>query len=274
MLCGVDIVGIGEPENSALLDRIAAATGADPAGILVNARCARLRADPDRDGRSCGQQLFPDATPWDWEQGWTASGALPASLPPAAPPPRPARTLELADQLDARLDRPLRRVRPQDHRHRPGLRDQVGHGVARVELPAALGVVLGARQIAEASRSCSRARRCRRSGERALISSPVSKNISMFIAAITMSLMRIAWMWRSQVGCPCLDRVDQLPRPVLVLLRRRGSPTPARRRRAAPRAVLLPVREDRSRLVERRQLDVVERDRGLGRGEVGAGVAV
>ena len=36
MLCGVDIVGIGEPENSALLDRIAAATGADPAGILVN----------------------------------------------------------------------------------------------------------------------------------------------------------------------------------------------------------------------------------------------
>ena len=36
VLCGVDIVGIGEPEISALLDRIAAATGADPAGILVN----------------------------------------------------------------------------------------------------------------------------------------------------------------------------------------------------------------------------------------------
>jgi neutral ceramidase len=36
VLCGVDIVGIGEPEISLLLDRIAEATGADPAGILVN----------------------------------------------------------------------------------------------------------------------------------------------------------------------------------------------------------------------------------------------
>jgi hypothetical protein len=36
VLCGVDIVGIGEPEISALLDRIAQAAGADPAGILLN----------------------------------------------------------------------------------------------------------------------------------------------------------------------------------------------------------------------------------------------
>jgi neutral ceramidase len=36
VLCGVDIVGIGEPEISLLLDRIAARTGADPAGVLVN----------------------------------------------------------------------------------------------------------------------------------------------------------------------------------------------------------------------------------------------
>lgn len=36
VLCGVDIVGIGEPEITVLLDRIADATGADPAGILVN----------------------------------------------------------------------------------------------------------------------------------------------------------------------------------------------------------------------------------------------
>ena len=36
VLCGVDIVGIGEPEISVLLDRVAEATGADPAGILVN----------------------------------------------------------------------------------------------------------------------------------------------------------------------------------------------------------------------------------------------
>ena len=36
VLCGVDIVGIGEPEITRLLDRIADATGADPAGILLN----------------------------------------------------------------------------------------------------------------------------------------------------------------------------------------------------------------------------------------------
>ncbi len=36
VLCGVDIVGIGEPEISVLLDRVARATGADPAGILLN----------------------------------------------------------------------------------------------------------------------------------------------------------------------------------------------------------------------------------------------
>jgi neutral ceramidase len=36
VLCGVDIVGIGEPEISHLLDRVAAATGAAPAGILLN----------------------------------------------------------------------------------------------------------------------------------------------------------------------------------------------------------------------------------------------
>jgi hypothetical protein len=36
VVCGVDIVGIGDPELSALLDRVAHATGADPAGILLN----------------------------------------------------------------------------------------------------------------------------------------------------------------------------------------------------------------------------------------------
>ena len=36
VICGVDIVGIGEPEISALLDRVAAATGADPDAILLN----------------------------------------------------------------------------------------------------------------------------------------------------------------------------------------------------------------------------------------------
>ena len=33
VLCGVDIVGIGEPEISVLLERVAQATGADPDGI-------------------------------------------------------------------------------------------------------------------------------------------------------------------------------------------------------------------------------------------------
>lgn len=36
VLCGVDIVGIGEPEITVLLDRIVARTGADPAGVLLN----------------------------------------------------------------------------------------------------------------------------------------------------------------------------------------------------------------------------------------------
>jgi neutral ceramidase len=64
VLCGVDIVGIGEPEITVLLDRIADATGADPAGILVNWNHTHLSVvggawggecagphDPERDAR-------------------------------------------------------------------------------------------------------------------------------------------------------------------------------------------------------------------------------
>jgi neutral ceramidase len=36
VLCGVDIVGIGEPEISRLVDRVATVTGADPAGVMLN----------------------------------------------------------------------------------------------------------------------------------------------------------------------------------------------------------------------------------------------
>ncbi len=36
MLCGVDIVGIVDPQIEPLIGRVAAATGADPAGILLN----------------------------------------------------------------------------------------------------------------------------------------------------------------------------------------------------------------------------------------------
>jgi hypothetical protein len=36
VLCGVDIVGLDEPELSVLLERVAAATGADEVGILLN----------------------------------------------------------------------------------------------------------------------------------------------------------------------------------------------------------------------------------------------
>src|SRR5436190_19306040 len=36
VLCGVDIVGIGEPEISRLVARVAAAVGADEAGVLLN----------------------------------------------------------------------------------------------------------------------------------------------------------------------------------------------------------------------------------------------
>lgn len=64
VLCGVDIVGIGEPEISALLERVAQATGADPAGILLNWNHTHLSVvggswggecagppDPERDRR-------------------------------------------------------------------------------------------------------------------------------------------------------------------------------------------------------------------------------
>ncbi len=36
VLCGVDIVGIGEPEISRLVERVAEATGIDPAGVMLN----------------------------------------------------------------------------------------------------------------------------------------------------------------------------------------------------------------------------------------------
>jgi len=36
VLCGVDVVGIGEPDISRLIDRVAEATGADPSGVLLN----------------------------------------------------------------------------------------------------------------------------------------------------------------------------------------------------------------------------------------------
>jgi hypothetical protein len=36
VVCGVDIAGIGEPEATRLVERVAEATGADPAGVLLN----------------------------------------------------------------------------------------------------------------------------------------------------------------------------------------------------------------------------------------------
>jgi hypothetical protein len=64
VLCGVDIVGIGEPEITFLLERIADAVGADPAGVLVNWNHTHLSVvggnwggecagppDPERDAR-------------------------------------------------------------------------------------------------------------------------------------------------------------------------------------------------------------------------------
>src|ERR1700683_4046959 len=36
ILCGIDIVGIGEPEITRLVDRVAQATGSDPAGVMLN----------------------------------------------------------------------------------------------------------------------------------------------------------------------------------------------------------------------------------------------
>ena len=53
VLCGVDIVGIGEPEITVLLDRVAEATGADPAGILVNWNHTHLSAIGGAWGGEC-----------------------------------------------------------------------------------------------------------------------------------------------------------------------------------------------------------------------------
>ncbi|HLI15629.1 MAG TPA: hypothetical protein VKV23_06215 [Acidimicrobiales bacterium] len=36
ILCGVDVIGVGEPEVSDLIDRVVDATGADPAGVVLN----------------------------------------------------------------------------------------------------------------------------------------------------------------------------------------------------------------------------------------------
>lgn len=70
VLCGVDIVGIGEPEITVLLDRIAGATGADPAGILVNWNHTHLSviggawggecAGPPEPGRDARIRRFAD----------------------------------------------------------------------------------------------------------------------------------------------------------------------------------------------------------------------
>jgi neutral ceramidase len=64
VLCGVDIVGIGEPEITQLIDRVAEATGADPEGVLLNWNHTHLApyggpwgnevlgdTDPERDAR-------------------------------------------------------------------------------------------------------------------------------------------------------------------------------------------------------------------------------
>jgi len=60
VLCGVDIVGIGEPEVSALLDRVAAATGADPSGILVNWNHTHLSVVGGEWGGECAGPPEPE----------------------------------------------------------------------------------------------------------------------------------------------------------------------------------------------------------------------
>ena len=61
VLCGVDIVGIGEPEITVLLDRIAGAVGADPAGILVNWNHTHLSVVGGAWGGECAGRPRPSA---------------------------------------------------------------------------------------------------------------------------------------------------------------------------------------------------------------------
>jgi hypothetical protein len=60
VLCGVDIVGIGEPEITGLLARIEDATGADPAGILVNWNHTHLSVVGGEWGGECAGPPEPE----------------------------------------------------------------------------------------------------------------------------------------------------------------------------------------------------------------------
>src|SRR5580692_7935992 len=60
ILCGVDIVGIGEPEVSALLERVATSTGADPSGILLNWNHTHLSVVGGEWGGECAGPPEPE----------------------------------------------------------------------------------------------------------------------------------------------------------------------------------------------------------------------
>ncbi len=110
--------------------------------------CERILVET---GVRAAEELFPDADPWDGDRGWTATGELPGPLPPDP--------LVHPDQRVTRYSRPISsRLASTARCAESGCRItgipqacgmQVGHRVARVELPAALGVVLAAGEVAE-----------------------------------------------------------------------------------------------------------------------------
>ena len=132
------------------------------------------------------------------------------------------------------------------------------------------GVVLATGQVAVAAVRVPEDERVRE-GRAARISRPVSKKISTFIAATTMSFTRIAWSLRSRWAAPSTAATSSPPEASLFAALTSQSdaavapaapPTVRRQRRGLPGAL------------PRRKLVELEGHRSLRRGEVGAGVAV
>ena len=191
-----------------------------------------VRADPRRECVRAAEDL-PRRRAWDGGRGWTASGELPDAAPPGPARPSGRADARARDQLQARLDRAPRRVGVEDHRHPPRLRDQVGHRVALVDPPAALGVVLGTGEVTE-RRSCSRARTCR--GAASARGSRARSRRTSRCSSRRGDVVDADRLDAKLVG-RCRPRPPRRAfGPSARTSERPGSPSPARRRCAAPRA--------------------------------------
>jgi hypothetical protein len=160
----------------------------------------------------------------------------------------------------------------QDDRHRPRLWDQVGDRVALVDLPAPLRVVLAPGQVAEAAVRVPEHERVRQRRPVADLKTRLEEDLHVHRGdhdVVHPDRLDVEVVRRVAV----LHGGHELRRPVLVLLRRADLPV----ERAARRPLLarpLPVGQDLTGPLRRRQLVVLERDGRLRGREMRAGVAV